>query len=130
MLNAIKPSEVIILGGKDAVSYDVEKQIKSITNLKDDSISRLWGKDRYETCINIAKHFKLDGDTICFATGLDYPDALAGSIIAAKLNAPIILIGKDVSTQTKYLDSIKYKNQIIFGGENAIPSSIEKLFIK
>ena len=55
-----------------------------------------------------------------FLPGINFPDALAGSVLAAKNNAPIILVGKEVIKQEAYIDNKKYSNLIFFGGEKAI----------
>ena len=73
------------------------QNIKILTKLPDDKIIRIQGNDRYETSINVVKYFNLDSDTITFAYGETFPDALAGSVLAAKYNSPIILVDKDVA---------------------------------
>ena len=81
-------SKIYIVGGNSAISSDVENTLKGITS----DITRLGGADRYETSIAIAKHFDLDTDTVAIANGLAFPDALSGSVLASKHNAPIILV--------------------------------------
>jgi len=74
-----------IVGGTGVVSSNVESKLSGF--------KRLAGIDRFSTNANIINEFinDLNYDSIFAATGYDYPDALAGSGSAAKLNAPIIL---------------------------------------
>jgi len=129
MLNKIKPEQVYIVGGEKVVSQKAKNNIKSASGLDDSKIVRLWGQDRYETGLNIAKHFNLEGDTCFIATGTDFPDALTGSVLAAKDNAPIILVNKQAANQKAYIDSKKYSKLILLGGEKAISKDVEKSLI-
>lgn len=130
MLSKIKPEKIYIVGGEKVITDKVKNNIKSVSGLDDSNIVRLWGQDRYETGINIAKHFNLEGDTCFIETGSDFPDALAGSVLAAKNNAPIILVGKEAVKQKVYIDSKKYSKLVLFGGEKAISKAVEKSLIE
>jgi len=110
-----------VLGGVGVVSDNVFKQLPDPT--------RLSGADRYETNLNIIKEFsnELDFENCYLATGEDFPDALAGSALAALTTSPIILVSNPV--QQSAIDFINSKTGsikkiIIFGGTNAVPESI------
>ncbi|MFP3423367.1 cell wall-binding repeat-containing protein, partial [Bacillus sp. SIMBA_161] len=51
------------------------------------------GASRYETNSAIINHFKgsFVGREMFLSTGANYPDALAGSVFAAKTKAPLVL---------------------------------------
>lgn len=83
-MNKIKPSKVYIIGGTGAISDSIKEQVKSTTNITDKNVVRISGQDRYETSINIAKHFDLNGD-VTFALGENFPDALAESVYYVSL---------------------------------------------
>lgn len=125
LIQNIKPSLIYVVGGTGAISDNVLSQVKALTGLTDSNMVRISGSDRYETSLNIAKHFNFTGNTVTFATGKDFPDALAGSVLAAKLQAPILLVGDDVASQIQYMNNQNFTNQIIFGGTGAIGSSLE-----
>ena len=64
----------------------------------------------------------LTGDSVCLATGMDFPDALAGGVYAAKDAAPLFLVNSKLAApkltdeQKQYL---KYKMSVevtAFGG--------------
>lgn len=62
-----------------------------------------------------------------FATGENFPDALAGSTMASYYYSPIILIDKDMNQDT--LQTWKYNKNImkmkyILGGTGAVPEDL------
>ncbi len=58
------------------------------------------GNNRYDTSLEICKYFNSDSDIAVIANGENFPDALSGSALAAKQNAPIVLTnGKDMLNQ-------------------------------
>jgi putative cell wall-binding protein len=127
MLKNIEPSQVFIIGGQGSISNNVANDIKStVKNLDDSKITRISGADRYETSLNVCKYFNLNGDTAIIASGEDFPDALSGTALAAKLNAPIILTnGNDISAQKRYLDTTSCKKIILIGGQSSVSADIE-----
>lgn len=110
-----------ILGGSDVVSDVVAS---SVPNSK-----RLSGGDRYATNMSIINKFAgdLNFDTVYLATGLNFPDALSGSALAAKNNAPIILTEQDsISPDVlNLITSMDVKNVVILGGTNVVSQNIE-----
>ncbi len=132
---AIKPSKIYIIGLEGAISPAVESQAAGITGLaaEDEDIVRIGGADRYATSLAIAQYFSAGsgvsagGTTICIATGRNFPDALAGSIYAAKRGAPIILADGSLSEEAvNYLESLKVHEAAIFGGTGVVSQSIEQ----
>lgn len=123
-IKKVKPSKVYIVGGTGAISDNIKEQIKSTASLSEDNIVRIWGMDRYETSLNIAKHFDLSSDTVTFASGENFPDALAGSVYASKYNAPVILVNGDIKNQKTYVDGKSYLNEVVFGGSGVVSESL------
>ncbi|WP_273851778.1 cell wall-binding repeat-containing protein [Guptibacillus spartinae] len=90
---------------------------------------RIEGADRYETAVKIAKADYDKGDTpeVVFATGLDFPDALAGAPLAYEMDAPILLT-KTTSIPTKVKEALTYfgvEHVTILGGTTAISKDVE-----
>lgn len=129
-LSIIKPSKVYIIGGNSVVSDQVRNQVQNILDYTgQDDIVRIYGDDRYETSLNICRYFNLDSNSVVLANGTNFPDALSGSALAAKLNSPIILIdGEDAEKQKGYIDSVKYNRIFILGGNTSVSSTIEDSF--
>lgn len=125
-ISSIRPSKIYIIGGTGAVSESIKNEVKTAAGIVDDNnIVRLSGSGRYETSLNIAKYFNLKTDTVTFATGEAFPDALSGSVLAAKYNSPIILVGNDAAKQKAYIDSTEYTKGYLLGGTGALNSNVE-----
>ncbi|KLU65791.1 N-acetylmuramoyl-L-alanine amidase LytC precursor [Desulfosporosinus acididurans] len=123
----IKPSKVFIIGGDGVISSAVESQVEQITSLDKSNIIRIAGQDRYATSLAVAQYFNLAGQSICVATGNNFPDALAGSVYAANHNTSIILADGSLSDQVMdYLKNKKLTGATIFGGESVVSKGIEQ----
>ncbi|ARC86595.1 cell wall binding repeat 2 family protein [Clostridium argentinense CDC 2741] len=79
-----------IIGGEGVISNTVMNKFKNP--------KRISGINRYETNVEVLKYFssKLNYDKTYVATGMNYPDALAGSTLAARTNSPLILTNNSV----------------------------------
>ena len=86
-----KPSKVYVVGGIGAVSSNIEDQIKNALNYGEDKVIRLSGVNRYETSKVINLNFIQKSDKVILATGVDFPDALAGSVYAGLNLYPVVL---------------------------------------
>ncbi|WDC84176.1 cell wall-binding repeat-containing protein [Caloramator sp. mosi_1] len=69
---------MFIIGSEGAVSKEVENKIRSL-NI---NVERIGGEDRYETAVKIAQKLGTTKE-VFVATGLNYPDALSVSSVAA-----------------------------------------------
>lgn len=79
-----------VVGGEGVISNSVMNEFKNS--------KRISGANRYETNVEILKYFtsQLNYDKAYVATGMNYPDALAGSALAAKTSSPLILTNNSV----------------------------------
>ena len=75
------------------------------------NVNRLYGADRYKTSVSISNNFNSGTvQNVIVASGNDFPDALAGSVLSKKYNAPILLLNSTLAEST---DSIEYiKNHL------------------
>ncbi|MCA1065255.1 cell wall-binding repeat-containing protein [Rossellomorea sp. AcN35-11] len=112
---------VIILGGKGAISPNVEKQLKT----NGINVSRIGGVTRYETAANIAKELG-DYEQAVIAYGGNFPDALSIAPYAASNGIPILLSPKDaLADETK--EALKtVTDTMIVGGKSVISDQVEK----
>lgn len=85
------PSHVVILGGTAAVSSGVEAQIKAAA--PGATVDRAAGRDRYETAAVVADALWGDtgADAVFYASGTNFPDALAAAPAAYVNDAPVLL---------------------------------------
>jgi putative cell wall-binding protein len=124
-----QPSNVYIVGGTGVVSEDVESQVQSLVTGA--SIQRLAGQDRLETNALIIQTFTPSPKNIYFATGYDFADALAGSVLAAKTGDPIVLVDPSSSTLppkiVSYFTNLTGQKDspelVPFGGISAVPEA-------
>lgn len=117
-----------VIGDTGVISDSMMQSAANMLGLKNnDTMIRVFGKNRYETCIAVNRQFASDLNKygICIAKGLDFPDALAGGVFAANNKVPLFLADNTLSdSQKKYLKS-KYVDYIyIFGGKGAVPDNI------
>lgn len=89
-LQSLGVKNVFIIGGVGVVSSDVENQLETMGI----SVKRLWGQDRYETSINVAKEIG-SSKGVFIVNGEHYEDALSVAPIADKLQYPIVLVEQD-----------------------------------
>ncbi len=73
----------LVIGGEGSVSRNVTSQLPAP--------KRIGGKDRFEVSANIIRDLNLQADTAFMSNGLVFADALTGSVLAAKQNAPLLL---------------------------------------
>lgn len=103
-------TNVIIAGGSQAVPQTVVNQLKT-AGVDASNIHRIGGATRYQTSLQIAQYQKqfygAKLNSPVFATGENFPDALAGGVLAGKKNSPIVLVSPDTSVNTDALNWIK-----------------------
>jgi beta-lactamase superfamily II metal-dependent hydrolase/putative cell wall-binding protein len=119
--------QVDVYGGVGVISTNVEKELKA----KGISVKRISGINRYATSVAAAENLNINSDNIILVRGTsssstkqDYPDAVAASGLANKMNARILLIHPEHSaSETKQYLSDKTLNTYVLGGENAISTN-------
>ena len=86
----MQPGRIVVLGGTGVVSDAVSASLASFTA---GTVTRLAGRDRYATAAAIsASKFAPGVPVVYIATGLDFPDALAGAAVAGSQDVPILLV--------------------------------------
>lgn len=104
-MNDEKISKSYIIGGKAAISVDVENKLNNS--------ERLFGQNRWETNAEVLEYFFNTNDLYNVYLAKDgslnqnqLVDALAAGSVAAKENSPVILLGTELhGTQEEYLKS-------------------------
>ncbi|WP_270474622.1 cell wall-binding repeat-containing protein [Clostridium cochlearium] len=123
-LKRLNVNKVFITGGKAVVSEEIEKQLKSL-NIKD--IKRLYGQNRYETSLEVAKELG-DSKEVFITSGNGYADSLSVAPIAAKKGAPILFADKSSLKDSvkKYIDTINPNKIYVIGGQGVITDNAVK----
>ncbi|MHB1135733.1 MAG: cell wall-binding repeat-containing protein [Coriobacteriia bacterium] len=91
-------------------------------------VERLAGPDRAATAIEMSKRaFPEGARAVVIATQADFPDALAGTPLAAAVNGPVLLtppdrLREDVAAEIRRLG---VRQAIILGGTNAVSAAVD-----
>ncbi len=122
-LDRLDVKQVVLVGGKSAITTNVEKQLKSLSI----TFKRISGSDRYETSVNVAKQLGKPEKAVV-TTGAGFADALSIAPIAASLNMPILLTNKTSLPDSveNYVKTSSMNEFFVIGGTTAIPNSVAK----
>lgn len=122
-----KVSKAYVIGGESVITNDIMNKAAAALGL--DNAERISGRTRFLTCIEVNKAFSdiLTSKDVCIATGMDFPDALAGGVFAAINKSPLMLInGKAnptafIDEQKAFIKASAATSLTIFGGTGAVP---------
>jgi putative cell wall-binding protein len=126
LLTARGVTSATVFGGEDTVSAPLAADIKSVTT----ALTRIDGDDRFIVSANVtAANWTAPVDTVYFATGENYPDALAGGVLAGITKSPVLLVRKscmagEVAAQVRALEP---KHIVLLGGPNVLDAALENL---
>ncbi|WP_158234953.1 MULTISPECIES: Ig-like domain-containing protein [unclassified Leucobacter] len=112
-----------IAGGTGVVSTGVESSMRGGGK----TVERFAGGTRYETSAAIAKEWHTKGGLVYLATGVDFPDALAGSAVAGAQAAPIMLTQKNCvpkPVKDAITNTIKPQRGYVLGGTGVITDRV------
>lgn len=95
-----------------------------------DSPERFAGPDRYGTAVAASEAtFPAGADVVYVATGMNYPDALAGGVGAATESAPVLLVTKDVvpAVTREEIKRLAPSKIVVLGGIGVVSDNVEAL---
>ncbi len=109
--------QAIVAGGESVVS---EKAFSKLPDAK-----RYAGEDRFGTAASIATELN-PSQHVFIATGMDFADALTGSVLAAKQDAAMLLVKPDElpSETSEAIEELKADTYTILGGVNAVSDDV------
>lgn len=117
-IDALAPKTVYLVGGPEALDPAIE------TALKDYTVERIEGLNRYETAQKLAAKNPNKGE-LFIATGEDYPDALVASSLTEQ---PLLLVRKNEvpSSVADFLKATQgdYTKITALGGEEALAQKV------
>lgn len=121
-LDKLGIDKITVIGGPAAVGENIKNDLNA---------ERIYGADRYETSIEVAKAYFNEPGKVIIASGNNnnIVDALAGSYLGAKLNAPILYSYKEhlPSVVNEHLKSIMTESTsaYILGGSEALSQVLQ-----
>ena len=93
-----------------------------VSNAAAQQTTRISGKDRITTSVEISKSAYTTSENVVLASGFNFADALSAGQLASALDAPLLLSSQDkLDSQTKNeINRLKAKKVFVVGGDNAI----------
>jgi parallel beta-helix repeat protein len=114
---------LIIAGGTSVISGSVADALALQA-----SVERIAGSNRYSTAVALADYYSLTQPFYFIATGTNFPDAITGAVLAAKLGTGVLLVyGPGATPNLVVQDYVEDENvQAIglFGGSSVISDGI------
>ena len=109
-------SMVLPIGVANADKQNTQQKEKS------QQVTRISGKDRITTSVEISKSAYTTSENVVLASGFNFADALSAGQLASALNAPLLLSSQNkLDSQTKKeIERLKAKKVFVVGGDNAI----------
>ena len=113
---------------KELLGSDKLKSNANTQSTKPYVVSRIYGKDRIDTSIQIAKSYIKSSEFAILANQNNFPDSLSATVLSKKYNAPILLT--DAKTADKGLiqeiKRLQTKYFVKIGGEKSISNEVAK----
>jgi len=118
---------VKIAGGPGSVSPQIQTQLESL--LGQANVTRLTGADRYDASLAINLDAYTSASTAYLATGTKFPDALAGSSLAAADRAPLFVVPGTCVPQGMLdaMDSMGVGEVVLLGGPASLTQNVFSL---
>ena len=109
-------SMILPIGVVNADKQNTQQKAKS------QQTTRISGKDRITTSVEISKSAYTTSENVVLASGFNFADALSAGQLASALDAPLLLSSQDkLDSQTKNeIERLKAKKVFVVGGDNAI----------
>lgn len=122
VLRRLRPTEIIVVGGEEAVSPAV---LDALTGLA--PVKRIARTDRYATAAAVSElQPATTGGTAYIATGTEFPDALAAAARAGREESPILLVRPDeIPDETvNALRRLRPARIVIVGGTGSVSENV------
>ncbi|USQ77398.1 cell wall-binding repeat-containing protein [Ornithinimicrobium cryptoxanthini] len=120
-LARLAPEHIYALGGAATISQTVLDELATYG-----PTTRISGADRYATAVELS-HDYAPPTNVFLATGLDWPDALAGAAMAGHEQNPVLLTqqGSVPGVTWTELDRLDPATVVILGGTSAVSTAVQ-----
>jgi len=123
----LRPKKIVVVGGTAVVSNTVVSTLQGL--VPGVVAERVAGADRYETAVELSKKtYVTSGGTVYVGSGLGFTEVLAGSVLAGRDGAPLLLVPGSSSvlpwSVAFELNRLKPSKVVVFGGTNLVSSAI------
>ena len=113
---------------KELLGADKLKSNGNTQSKKPYVVSRIYGKDRIDTSIQIAKSYIKTSEFAILANQNNFPDSLSATVLSKKHNAPILLTDAKKSDKSliQEIKRLQTKYFVKIGGEKSISNEVAK----
>jgi putative cell wall-binding protein len=117
-LRLLHPSAIYVVGGTGVVSPALAASLGKAT--------RLAGADRFGTAVAVAAKFYGSSASAVLANGLNFPDALVGSVLAGSAHTPLYLTSASCvpAAIAKDIARIKATSLTLMGGTGVLGAGV------
>ena len=124
-IQSLSGKEFYIIGGKGAVSLDLESYFSSLG-----TTTRIGGSNRFETSANVAKTFFTEPNRAVLAYAMNFPDGLSGGPLAYAMGGPLLLVSNGFSAKaSEYAYEANIRVGSVLGGTSLISDDeVRKVF--
>lgn len=124
-LGRLKPGRIVVLGGTAAVGSAVQTALQHYTS---GTVTRIAGSDRSETSASVSRATAPASVAVAYiASGLTFPDALAGGALAAGgTHGPLLLVtaGAVPASVSAELTRLHPGRIVVIGGPDAVGDAV------
>ncbi len=123
-LHSLRTTSTVLVGGTSSISAEAEFALK-LTH----TVERIDGPDRYRVSQAINARALQDYSAAYLVTGENFPDALAGGVLAGSRNAPLFVVPRDCVPKgvLAQLDDGAASRVVLLGGTASLSSAVEAL---
>lgn len=124
-LDRLRPAKIVVVGGTSVISASVASALTAYSP----NVVRRAGADRYATSVSVSLDaFPAGAATAFVATGLAFPDALAGVAVAGLQNGPVLLVAGGLlpGPVAGELTRVDPNDVFLLGGEGVVGIGVAK----
>ncbi|MGM0853935.1 MAG: S8 family serine peptidase [Bacillota bacterium] len=121
-LKRLNPSHVLMIGGENAISHEVENEIKNLSI----ETNRIYGMDRYETAVAINNVIPYTTNKAFVVSGQNYPDALSIASYSGSMQYPVLFVQKESVPQSvrTYMKENEISKTYVIGGQGILSNKV------
>jgi putative cell wall-binding protein len=127
LIDQLTPYDAVVAGGPNSVAETIVDDLKA-KNLAGGAF-RVSGTDRFDASAKIVEEGFLGAPEVFIATGLKFPDALAGAALAGLRGAPLFVVPSNCVPAAVLRDIHGYRasNVTLLGGEASLNANVFSL---
>jgi putative cell wall-binding protein len=125
LFRTLGTTSITVVGGVNSVREGVRTSLTTVPA----SVDRVAGADRFEAAVNLNKSAFAAAPTVYLATGFNFPDALAGGVLAGMTDAPLYVVPTECVPRAVLaeLQRLGTMHVTLLGGPNSLSPAVENL---